>query len=84
MDKLTFDAAVALLPDGEYIHTFRNPGGMLLGADLPRDSILEIIKENGAELSGELATRMGHGLAVYDGKWLFIATNPPSGKGTGK
>lgn len=65
--RLTYDEAVAMLPDGESIHTFRNPG-ILIGADWMRSAVLEIIKVHGAELAGELATKMNHAIYVNDGK----------------
>lgn len=71
--KLSFDEAVAMLPDGEKIHTFRQ-GVCLIGADWKRDQILEAIREHGAELSGPLATRMKHGLVIFDPETLFIET----------
>lgn len=65
-----------MLPDGEYIHTFRQArAGMLLGADWGRADILAHIEKHGAELSGETATRMDHGMVVLaDGGALFIET----------
>lgn len=69
MDKdesvtLSFDQAVALLPDGDEVHTFLNPGGILVGANWPREKILEVIKEHGAEVSGDQAQRMKHGIVI--------------------
>jgi len=76
-DTITADEAIARLPEGEYVHTFRNPSpGMVLGADWTREAIVEAI--NAAPevlLTGEAATAMGHGMAiVHDGRPLFIAT----------
>lgn len=75
--RLTFDEAVAMLPDGDDIHTFRQAAvGTLIGADWPRADILEHIAKHGAELSGEHATRMKHGICVLEGGRvpLWIAT----------
>jgi hypothetical protein len=63
---LTYDEAVAMLPDADHIHTFRGTGPVLIGADWPRDELLLVIQKYGAELSGENATRMGHGIVVID------------------
>jgi len=73
---LTYDEAVALLPDGEDIHTFLNPNGTLLGADWPRQKILEALRAGKPELSGMLASRMNHGITMWreGGGFLFIAT----------
>jgi hypothetical protein len=44
-------------------------------ADWPRARIEEVIASHPAELAGEMASGMGHGLVVHDGSgWLFIAT----------
>lgn len=70
---LTFDQAVAMLPDGDEIHTFRSNGFALLGTDWPRAQILEAIRNGKPELAGPLATSMGHGLLVHTaGVPLFI------------
>lgn len=82
MDKrfLSYEQAVSLLPEGEYIHTFTS-GGMLIGADWSRAEILEKLKKSDAiELTGEMARSMGHGMCAYnlkDGRvsnLLFIET----------
>lgn len=41
---ITPDEAINLLDEGKQIHTFRNPGGMLIGADCSRESIIEKLK----------------------------------------
>ncbi len=75
---LSYEDAVTMLPDGPQIHTFVNPGvGMVVGADWDRDEILELLKTGKPELSGEQATRMGHGIVAWrqpEGKAIFIAT----------
>jgi len=72
---LTYEQALAMLPAGERIHTFRAGGNLLLGADWPRESLYAVIREFGAELSGPSATGMGHGIAVIDRVGvLFIET----------
>lgn len=74
--ELSADAAIAMLPDGDYIHTFRSGGAMLFGADHARADLIETIKSAAArELAGPAATSMHHGLAVKDRHgWLFVAT----------
>ncbi len=73
--SLTPEEAEKLLPDGDTIHTFRG-GSMLVGADWSRTRILERIKTNGVELSGDLARSMNHGICSYDeaNGWLYIET----------
>lgn len=73
---LSFDEAVKMLPDGEYIHTFRNPAvGLMLGSDHDRTELLEKMKKSVLELSGEAATATKHGLVLFDDNGpLFIAT----------
>ena len=72
---LTPEEAVAMLPDDEYVHTFRSGPGLLVGADIKRERLVELIHQHGAELAGPGATSMGHGLALTDGSGpLFIKT----------
>ena len=72
---LTFKEAKAMLPKGSYIHTFRNPGGMLVGADWKRSEILEALEKYKPQLSGEMATRMKHGIVFEDDSgYVFVAT----------
>lgn len=58
--------AIELLNDGDYIHVFRNPNGMLLGADWSRQSIIDEINKDGAvlEIGGQQCRAMGHGLVI--------------------
>lgn len=79
---LTPEEALALLPEGEYVHTFRNPGaGMMIGADWRRDEVEREIRDaERRELAGQVATDMGHGLVVFRkgakmrSDMLFVAT----------
>lgn len=79
--RLTVEQAMALLDvkDGR-VHTFLNPGaGMLVGADWTVEQVRTCFEDNGAELSGEAATNMKHGLASRDqGRWVFFATREGS------
>jgi hypothetical protein len=75
--ELTYDEAVALLPDGDDIHTILNPGSIMLGADWSREAILNLLRESPRrEVTGPMAQAMGHGLAALDvdGRTLFIET----------
>ena len=73
---IEYEKAIAMLPDGEDVHTFRANGmGMMLGADWKRESLLEKMEENEIELSGPMATGMGHGIVLIDETGpLFIET----------
>jgi hypothetical protein len=78
--KLTAEQAIAMLPDGEQIHTFRNPApSLMIGADWDRADVVKAIRKHGVELSGEAATAAGYGLALFDGSWLFIKTRKECG-----
>jgi len=69
--------AISMLPDGDSIHTFRQAafGGTLLGADWDRTDILDALRKYSAELTGEIATDMGHGLAFADPTgYVFVQT----------
>lgn len=71
----------AMLLEGEYVHTFTNPAvGLILGTDVERKVLLEMVKIYGAELAGEMATSMKHGIVVYDGKTtMFCETKNDAG-----
>jgi hypothetical protein len=70
--------ALAMLPESDTIHTFRQGPGIIIGADWTRAQIDEVIQAVGViELSGPQATAMNHGLCLKDGHgWLFIETKP--------
>ncbi len=79
MDKkfITPDEAISLLNEDEQIHTFRNPNGMLLGADHNRESLIKLLRANPdkIQIGGEACRRINHGLIIDDGGYLFIETN---------
>jgi hypothetical protein len=78
---LSYDEAVALLPDGDRIHTFLDGGVALIGADWDRAEILHLLETSGRrEVTGPSAQSFGHGLAAYrqDGTPVFIKTRPAS------
>lgn len=79
---ITYEEAVSLLPDGEYVHTFYNGAFGLLGADWGKEEILDKLRKSEViELTGKQARSMGHGMCAYnnDTKWhseiLFIETD---------
>jgi hypothetical protein len=73
---LTYDEAVALLPEGERIHTFLDSGIAILGADWDREQVLALLATTDRrEVTGSAAQSMGHGLAAFrDGEPVFIET----------
>jgi hypothetical protein len=73
---LTYDDAVALLPDGDEIRTFLDGGLALIGADWPRADVLALLESTERrEVTGPAAQAMGHGLAAFrDGDPVFIET----------
>ena len=79
---ITANEAIALLPEGEYIHTFIESGIALIGADWLREEVIDLIgKSDCLELTGGMARSMNHGLAIYnhDAKMqsdiLFVETD---------
>jgi len=75
--KLSLEEATLILPEGKYIHTFRNNHvNMMIGADWERNKILALVLDHGAWLTGPIATSMGHGLWIDDGagRGLFVET----------
>jgi hypothetical protein len=86
--ELTPEQAIAMLPEGEYVHTFRNSAGVMMGADHGRVALeKEIHEAERRELAGRIATGMGHGLvlypkgAQYQRDLLFVATKKESAHG---
>lgn len=71
--------AISLLTDGDDIHTFRNPGpSALIGADIRRERIIEVINANPdtLQIGGETSRNMKHALVLEDEiGLLFIATD---------
>lgn len=63
--RLTYDEAVKLIPDGDYIHVFTNGQMALIGQELPREQILQLLRSGKPELSGDGATALGHGICAY-------------------
>jgi hypothetical protein len=70
------EEAIALLPDGDEVHTFRSASFGLIGADWERAALVEAIREaKVAEVTGPAAQGMKHGLAIQNGSSpLFIET----------
>jgi hypothetical protein len=80
--ELTYSEAVALLPDGDEIHTVVQLGSILLGADWDRADILELLRTSPRlDVTGPAAQASGHGLAAQrdDGRPLFIETREQAG-----
>jgi hypothetical protein len=74
---LSYDEAVAMLPDGDRIHTFLDAGGVPIGADWDRAQILALLETTERrEVTGSSAQSFGHGLAAYreDSTPVFIKT----------
>lgn len=73
---ITYDEAVAMLPAGDRIHTFR-PGGTfaIIGCAYDRADVLYILRRGKPEIGGKMCTQMNHGLVVGDDLGpLFIET----------
>jgi hypothetical protein len=75
---LSYEEACRRLPDGERIHTFRQAGPVLLGADWPRERVLgALLFAPDIEEAGPAAQSMRHGLAIFDEHGaLFIEARP--------
>lgn len=79
---ITAEQAISVLPDGDSVHTFYNPGFGLVGADWSKEDITDKLRCGDIiELTGPEARGMGHGICVYnkDAKFqsdiLFIETD---------
>ena len=62
---LTPEQAKKLLPAKERIHTFRQAGPALIGADWDKPDVEAEIDKCTCELAGKAATAMKHGLAIH-------------------
>lgn len=74
--KVELDDAISRLDlrDGR-VHTFRQGGFMLIGADWDLEEAVAAMRKHGVEESGPEATGAGHGLVLIDDHGpLFIAT----------
>lgn len=73
---LTFEEAVAMLPDGDTIHAFLNPAtDVLLGADWSREDVLAGLRNGKPQLAGSMATSIRHGLVFQRGnEYVFVET----------
>lgn len=71
---LTPEEAISVLNEGENIHTFRNPNGMMIGCDWSRESIIETLKKEDVkiEIGGPQCQAMGRALVVHDHSILFV------------
>lgn len=81
--ELTYEEAVSMLPDGEEIHTFTQVGGIIMGCDHGRESVLVELKEaKKLVLAGKNARAMNHAIGMYrdtddkDLDLMFIETKP--------
>ena len=75
-DTLTTEQAISVLPDGEYVHTFRGGGGLIIGADWKRADIVEAITKAGTVyLTGAGSRSMKHGICIDHGGALYIETD---------
>lgn len=79
---ITAEQAISVLPDGDSVHTFYNPGFGLVGADWSRADITDkLYSSDIIELTGPSARGLGHGICAYgkdarhQGDILFIETD---------
>ncbi len=65
---LTPDEAESLLPEGDTVHNYLNPGaGLMMGCDFSRESAVEALsKAVQIEIGGDGCKGMGHALVVWD------------------
>lgn len=75
---LTAEQALTTLPDGDRVHTFKNPApSVLVGADWDRPDVEAAIRAaDKIEIAGPMARGMGHGLVLYHRAGLtYVATD---------
>ncbi|MGJ0510239.1 MAG: hypothetical protein ACR652_24605 [Methylocystis sp.] len=73
-DGISFEVAVSLLPEGDYVHTFLG----FIGADWKREKVIDaLLASPDIRPTGPMAQAMGHGLAIKHpdrDSVLFVAT----------
>lgn len=73
--SISLEEAKNRLPSGTIVHTYRQSGYMIIGADWEKRELLRVMKKYKIRETGGMAKRMDHGLAILDDRgWLFIAT----------
>lgn len=70
--KLSVNKVDAKLVPGEKVHTYKQCGSILFGADMERKKILELAEEFGAYIAGPEAIKRKHGIVVFDDKGYFF------------
>jgi hypothetical protein len=78
---ITPEQAETVLPEGEYIHNFKNPVGMFVGCDYERDDAIAALRNaEQIEIGGYQCKAMKHGLVVWktDSDYSFFATDADS------
>ena len=68
-DKITIplERALKVMPDTEYVHTFRSGGLTLLGADWERSKLIEAMgRADEIEIGGDACKSINHGLVFFD------------------
>ena len=75
-EVIAFDEAEKRLPNSKRVHTFRQAGRLMLGADWDRSSLLDVMrKAPEIQVTGPQAQAMKHGLCIFDDHGpLFIET----------
>ena len=80
---VSMSEALRRIGPAERIHTFRDAGLALVGADWDRADLIEAMMTYGVEDSGPGASRMRHTLCLRDGTgWLFIEAEPSDEEAT--
>lgn len=72
---LTAEQAEAMLPEGETVHNYRNPAGMMIGCDWERDAVILALRAaQSIEIGGPACKAMRHPLVVFgpDGRHSFF------------
>lgn len=72
--KLSREEVDEQLCTGENVHTFVSGGFALLGCDVKRVELLNDVEKYGAELAGEQAIKMKHGIVIMKDPPVFCET----------
>lgn len=72
---ITPDEALALIPDGEYVHNFATGGFVMLGCDFSREGAREAFEAaKEIEIGGPQCQAMRHPIVVHEhgGRYTFF------------
>jgi hypothetical protein len=79
---MTYEDAVARLPDSKQLHTFLPFAFGMAGADMTRTRVLKALRAAERICPADPKQSLGHEVAIFhEGRWLLIETRPAGDAG---